>query len=111
MSAASEEVLGLLTQLLFVRSVPGDAHVHDIGSRQERHEGHRPADGARPSGQEGGEGLHHGPEDQNSARPTRVGKGGGPFIFRSDSSEPQLMSIHSLSKLLVYIGQNRLIRV
>lgn len=64
-------------QLLFfsARSLPGDAHVHDVGAQQERHEGHRAADGAGPAGQEGEEGLHHGPEDQDPAGAARVGQG------------------------------------
>lgn len=36
--------------LLSVRSLPGDAHVHDVSAQQERHEGHRPADGAGSPG-------------------------------------------------------------
>lgn len=77
---------GLLTQLLFARSVPGDAHVHDLSAQQERHEGHRPADGARPSGQERRERLHHRSEDQNSARPTRMGEGENPSEEDDDDS-------------------------
>lgn len=61
--------------LMFVRTLPGDAHVHDVSAQQERHEGHWPADGARPSGQEGEERLDHWTEDQNPTRPTRVGEG------------------------------------
>lgn len=57
------------------RSFPGDAHVHDIGTEQERYEGHRAADGTRPAGQEGEEGLHYGPEDQDPAGPAWVGQG------------------------------------
>lgn len=53
--------------LLPVRSLPGDAHVHDVSAQQERHEGHRPADGAGSSGQEGEERFHHWDEDQNPA--------------------------------------------
>lgn len=57
------------------RTFPGDAHVHDISTQQERHEGDRPADGARPPGQEREARLHHGAEDQNPARTARMGEG------------------------------------
>lgn len=35
------------------RPLPGAAHVRDLCTGQERHEGHRPADGSRSRGQEG----------------------------------------------------------
>lgn len=70
---------------MFVRTLPGDAHVHDVSAQQERHEGHRPTDGARPSGQEGEERLDHWTEDQNPTGPTRVGEGEALLWFNSVS--------------------------
>lgn len=57
------------------RPLPRAAHVHDLRTGQERHEGHRPADGSRPRGQEGEEGLHHGPPDAHPAGAARLEQG------------------------------------
>ena len=59
------------------RAVSGDAHVHDVGPRQERREGGGAADGPGPAGRQGAEGLDHRAADQDPAWPPRLEQGEG----------------------------------